>query len=253
MRSAGIEPQVEGYLSEIAPPTRVELVCRAILQGVLTGSLRPGMRLVEASLASRLGVSQATVNQALQDLHAQGLVNKVSNRATTVVRFGLAEIKALFSVRLVLECLAAEAASRNLTLAATDTLRSWIDQMRTASKTTNLGAFYLADYGFHQELYRLSQNPFLIQACQAIATAPFAYILCDEVKALSADYTQMAEDHEDVVQALMQGPKQSVRTVKAKITKWLKWQSQFLSSKSGRPPREHASGDRGPRLGREGG
>jgi DNA-binding GntR family transcriptional regulator len=175
------------------------------------------------------------------------VVNKVNNRATTVVHFGLAELKALFSVRSVLECIAAEAASRNLTQAATDVLRARIDQMRMACGKQDLCNFYLADYEFHQELYRLSQNPFLIQACQAIAAAPFAYILSDVIKPLRADYSQMAEDHERIVQALMQGPKESARTAKAKIAKWLRWQSQFMTDNSRKPHREHASNDRSPR------
>jgi len=34
----------------------------------------------------------------------------------------------------------------------------------------------LWDYTFHREIYRLSENPFLMQASQAIAAAPLAYI-----------------------------------------------------------------------------
>ena len=67
---------------------------------------------MEAALAKQLGVPQATVNHALQDLHAQGMVNKSTNRGTTVQRLGLVELEALFAVRAALECLAAEAASR---------------------------------------------------------------------------------------------------------------------------------------------
>jgi len=41
--------------------TRVEQVRQAILMQILSGSLRPGERLLEAKLSKELGVSQATV------------------------------------------------------------------------------------------------------------------------------------------------------------------------------------------------
>ncbi len=219
-------------LAEIALTTRVEQVRRAVLQGILTGAIRPGARLIEAPLAKQLGVSQATVNQALQDLHAQGVVNKSTNRGTTVLRYGLVELEALFSVRAVLECMAAEAASRNITPPGADNLRRFVDQMRSAGKTRHLASFYLADYEFHQNLYQLSRNRFLVQACQAVASAPFAYILCDQPKPLPADYREIAEDHEEVVQALIQGPEKALRVTQGKVSRWLKWQREFVTDRS---------------------
>jgi DNA-binding GntR family transcriptional regulator len=218
----------------ITPTTRVEQVRRAVLQGILTGAIQPGARLVEAVLAKQLGVSQATVNQALQDLHAQGLVNKSMNRGTTVPRFGLVELEALFAVRAVLECLAAEAASRNVVAARSgvERLREWVEQMRAAGKTRHLADFYLADYEFHQELYRLSQNRFLVQACQAIAPAPFAYILCDRPRPLPTDYSKIAQDHEEIIQALERGPEQAFQITHTKVNRWLTWQREFLTEHS---------------------
>jgi DNA-binding GntR family transcriptional regulator len=223
------EQRAARQLSEITLTTRVEQVRRAVLEGILTGAIRPGARLIEAALAKQLGVSQATVNQALQDLHAQGMVNKSTNRGTTVLRFGLIELEALFSVRAVLECIAAETAARSPTPSAVEGLRRWVEQMRTAGKSRHLAEFYLADYEFHQNLYRLSHNRFLVQACQAVAAAPFAYILCDRPKPLPADYREIAEDHEEVIQALLQGPAQALRVTQTKVSKWLKWQREFVT------------------------
>lgn len=219
-------------LWEIPLTTRVEQVRRAVLRGILGGAIRPGARLIEAALAKQLGVSQATVNQALQDLHAQGVVNKSANRGTTVLRFGLPELEALFSVRAVLECMAAEAAARHAAPFAVADLRRWVDEMRTASKTLHLANFYLADYEFHQHLYGLSHNRFLIQACQAVAAAPFAYILCDRPKPLPTDYMEIAEDHEEVIQAVLEGPQKALRVSQAKVSKWLTWQREFLTDRS---------------------
>jgi DNA-binding GntR family transcriptional regulator len=70
----------------IVAVTKVNQVRQAILEDIFSGKLRPGERLREAQLSKELGVSQATVNAALQDLHDQELVTKILNRSTTVAR-----------------------------------------------------------------------------------------------------------------------------------------------------------------------
>ncbi len=88
--------------------TKAEQVRQAILVQILSGELRPGQRRWKQTL-EELGVSQATVNGALQDLHNQGLVTKLLNRSTNVSRYTRREIENLFAVRMVLEPAAAAA------------------------------------------------------------------------------------------------------------------------------------------------
>lgn len=207
-------------MKPILAVTKVEQVRRAILGMIFDRSLRAGERLLEAKLASELHVSQATVNAALQDLHAQGVVTKLLNRSTNVNRYTQREIDQLFSVRMVLEPAATAAAARNLTLEGKRAVMDQVEQMRWAARTNDLSRFCLADYQFHQEVYRLSGNSFLIQACQAIAAAPFAYILCGLVSALPTDYGSLAEDHAEVVAAMEQSPEAAAALTAERIEGW---------------------------------
>jgi DNA-binding GntR family transcriptional regulator len=58
-------------------------------------------------------------------------------------------------------------------------------------------------------------------AGQAIAAGPFAYILCDHLEALPTDYLSMAEDHQDVLRAMMEGPEAAARATRNHIEEWL--------------------------------
>jgi DNA-binding GntR family transcriptional regulator len=207
-------------MKPISPVTKVDQVRHAILELIFSGSLRPGERLVEARLAADLGVSQATVNSALQTLHDQAVVSKVLNRSSNVCRYTELEIENLFSVRLILEPQAAAAASRNFSPQGRSALEKQVEGMRRAALADDLSQFCLADYTFHQELFRLTGNPVLIQACQAIAAAPFAYILCDCPSALPTDYRSLAEDHMDVILALEQGPEAAAEITRDRIAAW---------------------------------
>lgn len=218
----------------IVPITRVDQVRQAVLQMIFSGTLRPGQRLVEARLAADLGVSQATVNTALLDLDGQGIVTKVLNRSTNVCRYTEIEIENLFLVRSIVEPAAAAAASRKLQPEGRRALEDQVNAMRKAAREEDLPGFCLADYTFHQELVALTQNSFLIQASQAIAAAPFAYILCDCPSALPTDYRSLAEDHQAVIEALVQGPKTAERTVRERIAAWSMHSVRALESR----PRE---------------
>jgi DNA-binding GntR family transcriptional regulator len=213
--------------------TKVEQVRHALLVQIISGALRPGQRLLEAKLSRELGVSQATVNAALQDMHNQGLVTKLLNRSTNVSRYTGAELENLFAVRMVLEPAAAEAAAHRWSAEAHTRLREQVDHMRRAARSRDLAGFGLADYTFHQELYSLTGNPFLVQASQAIAAAPFVYILCGHLGALPTDYLALAEDHEDIILALEQGPEAAARITRSRIQDWRLHSLRALDSAAG--------------------
>jgi DNA-binding GntR family transcriptional regulator len=200
--------------------SKTEQVRQAILFQILSGQLRPGQRLLEAKLSKQLGVAQATVNSALQDLHNQGLVTKLLNRSTNVSQYTAAEIDKLFAVRIVLEPVAAAAVARVWSDEARGRLGDQVELMRRAARAPDLAKFCLADYTFHQEIYRLTCNSFLIQACQAIAAAPFAYILCNHLEALPTDYPSLAEDHQFMMDAMEEGPETANRVTRERILQW---------------------------------
>lgn len=218
-------------MNPISPVTRIDQVRQAVLELIFSGELRPGERLVESRLAAQFGVSQATVNAALQTLHDQAIVSKVLNRSTNVCRYTEREINNLFSVRLILEPAASEAVSRRFSAEIRAALLRPVDAMRIAARDGNLPGFCVADYNFHQELYRLTDNPVLIQACQAIAAAPFAFVLCDHPSALPTDYSRLAEDHFEVVLALEEGPEAAAEITRDRVAAWRKHSERALAAK----------------------
>lgn len=216
--------------------SKAEQVRRAILAEILSGRLRPGERLLEARLSKDLGVSQATVNVALQDLHQQGLVTKLLNRSTNVSRYTLADIERLFAVRVLLEPSAVAAVSAASSGIAQTRLGAQVDAMRQAARSRDLASFCIADYEFHQEVYRLSGNPFLEHAAEAIAAAPFAYVLCDHLQALPTDYAALAEDHQEIIVAIARGPEHAAPVARAHIEQWLEFSRRALRDAGGTEP-----------------
>src|SRR5437868_11044241 len=86
-----------------------------IRAGILSGSLKPGERIVERELAEQLGTSLTVVREALVQLETEGFITKRPNSATYVMQLGQSEIAQILVVRRVLEGFAFEEAACNAT------------------------------------------------------------------------------------------------------------------------------------------
>ena len=106
----------------------VELLRRAIL----AGDMAPGQRLVEEELAGLLGVSRASVREALFDLAADGLAERIPNRGARVRAVTLDEAVAITECRMALEGLCAAKAAELVTGPQAERLRQLGAQLEEA-------------------------------------------------------------------------------------------------------------------------
>jgi GntR family transcriptional regulator, trigonelline degradation regulator len=89
-----------------AAPLRNQ-VLEELRQSIISARLEPGTRLVERELISMLGVSRTVIREALRQLESEGLVTIIPNKGPVVRELTVAESKDLYSIRAVLEGLAA--------------------------------------------------------------------------------------------------------------------------------------------------
>lgn len=76
-------------LPKLRAPSRARLVDdvrQSLEEGILSGQIKPGERLVETRICEQLGVSRTTVREALLMLERQGLVETRPRRGTFVTR-----------------------------------------------------------------------------------------------------------------------------------------------------------------------
>lgn len=138
-----------------------EVVCDELRRLVITGELAPGVRLVEGSLAVRLGVSRNPVREALQTLAGEGFVELLPRRGAVVAQITAAQAEELFDVRMALEALAARLAARYASPAAVARLRAALESARKATDTGDLDALASCNTEFHQLVVAASGNDYL--------------------------------------------------------------------------------------------
>lgn len=94
-------------VSRVAAPVR-EQVIDALTEAILDNRLKGGQRLVERELMESLGVSRATVREAIRELASRGLITVVPQRGAVVSAPTREEARDLYEVRAALESLIVE-------------------------------------------------------------------------------------------------------------------------------------------------
>ena len=100
---------VDAYL-----PLR-DVVFHTLREAILKGELKPGERLMELQLASKLGVSRTPIREAIRMLEQEGLAVTIPRRGAEVARMTEKDMKDVLQIREVLDELAVRLACDNIT------------------------------------------------------------------------------------------------------------------------------------------
>lgn len=146
-----------------ASPDLIDQVHDRLLAAIVDGTLAPGARVTQESVAARLGVSRQPVSHALQLLKRRGLLMEHGKRGLIVAPLDAQRIRDLYQVRESLEALAAELAARRAAAGKTADREHKTAQTalaRGASLGTDAAIVDLveADVAFHSALHDMSGN-----------------------------------------------------------------------------------------------
>ena len=105
-------PAALPFIHKSAAPLRRQ-VLEELRQSIIAGRLVPGARLIERQLIAMMGVSRTVIREALRQLESEGLVAIIPNKGPIVRELTVEEATDLYSIRAVLEGLAARLFAEN--------------------------------------------------------------------------------------------------------------------------------------------
>ena len=186
-----------------SPRRLAEDAADTIRAEILSGRLKQGERLVEATLAEQLKVSRGPVREALKILGVEGLVHDEPRRGAFVVSLDSADVREIYDLRAALEGRAA----RLVTLAAKPedlrVIRRVFDDMRPHAATGDVAAFARADLKFHETVCLRCGNRRLHTVFMRYVPLLYSLIRLDEYLYTSLDL--VAEDHVPMIEAIEAG------------------------------------------------
>jgi DNA-binding GntR family transcriptional regulator len=213
-------------------------IAQTLKQAILQGRLKPGQQLGEIQLATELQVSRAPLREAFWKLRDEGFVTKLPHKGAIVTTFTPLDIAETYSVRIVLEGLAArliveKGPMKESALAA---MREALERLLKKVDDTDPEAFIAADYDFHQTLWRESGNQILERTLVRLCTPFFGYATIN-VLTKGRDYqpAPVAAAHVPILTALESSdPAEAERLVRENL-------SLFAAGAVPRPPGEESS------------
>lgn len=153
------------------PVARDSLAARVyaeLREALLHGRLRPGQRLKIRELAAAMDVSETPVREAVMQLVREGGLEMRMGSAIRVVRLSLGDYLELRRIRLLLEGLAAEAATQHATPADIAALAAEHARLIAAERAHDWPTAVAANFRFHRGLWLLAAMPNLLGILEGI-------------------------------------------------------------------------------------
>jgi DNA-binding GntR family transcriptional regulator len=176
-----------------------ERIKDVMLQRILAGTYPPGSRLVETRIAQELGVSQASIREALRDLEHIGCVVYEPYRGCSVRKVSVDELLEAFPVRAALEALAARLAAERIDEDELLRLAELLDVMRAAARRGDAHDQSQANASFHATIVRAARNATLERQWSLLEPFSRTYI---SVSRPGLDLRALSERHVPILEAL---------------------------------------------------
>jgi DNA-binding GntR family transcriptional regulator len=191
-------------------------VATSLRDAILSGSLKPGERLVEKEISQGMHTSRGPLREALQQLEQEGLVMSFPYRGSFVSRISAVEVReVLIPLRVTLEGFGFEHAVGNLTEADIAELQRILAHMEDAIREGDLIGLVETDVAFHGLVMSRSGQPHATQIWGTIAPRIRAYFYTHlrDVMPSQELLDRIPGDHRALFDALVSHDRERVATL----------------------------------------
>lgn len=189
-----LELNMDAYL-----PLR-DVVFQTLRTAILKGDLKPGERLMELQLASKLGVSRTPIREAIRMLEQEGLARTIPRKGAEVAGMTEKDMEDVLQIRCVLEELAARLSCQNITDEEMRKLKIAMVAFEEKTREGNVVELAKADVTFHDIIYRAADNPKLLVLLNNLREQMYRY----RTEYMKDDriHPVLIREHKEMVKAL---------------------------------------------------
>jgi DNA-binding GntR family transcriptional regulator len=165
-----VSPALPAGIRPVATATVGLLVYRLLRDYLMAGQFQPGQKLTLRELATALGVSPMPVREAVRRLAAEGALEILPNRRIRVVMMTKPRFRELRSIRLALEGMAVEAATRLISVPEIERLvalnEAFTAEMRRAQADGT--RLFRVNKDIHFAVYEAAAMPMLLAMIEGL-------------------------------------------------------------------------------------
>ena len=184
-------------------PTLADKLATAIADGILSGSLKPGLRLDEIGLARQHGVSRTPVREALRQLMQSGLIDMRPRKGAVVSKATPEQIESLFVAMAEMEATCARLAAMSMTPLERRRLQARQEAMAGLAAGGDREAYSDANVAFHSAIYAGAHNAPIAEFALALRrrVGPFRRAQFQ----VEGRLQRSSQEHDSVVRAIVTG------------------------------------------------
>ena len=185
-----------------------DVVFHTLREAILKGELKPGERLMELQLASKLGVSRTPIREAIRMLELEGLAVTIPRKGAEVAKMTEKDMEDVLQIRKALDELAVGLACDNMTEEELKQLYTALKNFEESTRTGDVKKIAQADVEFHDTIYQAADNPKLVNMLNNLREQMYRY----RVEYLKNDsiYPRLIEEHEKIYEGLKRKDKETV-------------------------------------------
>lgn len=202
-------------LSPLPKQTLSNQVAEQLREAIRDGSLGPGTRLVERSIAEQLGVSRIPVREGIQQLVDEGLVTKIPHRGTFVYAPTRTELEEIASLRVVLERFAMERVAANWNNDHREHLIQITQAMRDAAYRQDYRQIFEQDVQFHRALWQIAGHDLLLEVASGLYARISRFLYAAVMAQAEEGLDAVVDGHYDLIEVFDRG---DLEAAKALIT-----------------------------------
>jgi DNA-binding GntR family transcriptional regulator len=201
-------------------------IFRVVEQAILTGTIKPGERIIETDLAKKLGTSKSPVREALRKLEGEGIVQLLPRKGYVVKGIDRKSVDDFFDIMLIMEPATARMSLRKKTDDVCKELDEFINNMERQLKKKDFDSYLVLNDQFHACFYRLTDNEWAIKLSQMLRKQ------AEMLRSLSLftrnRFSPSMEEHRAIVEAYKQSDESGL--VKAVENHLIRFKDNILKS-----------------------
>ena len=169
-------------------------------EAILKGDLKPGERLMELQLASKLGVSRTPIREAIRMLEQEGLAVTTPRKGAEVAKMTLKDMEDVLEIRDALDELAVRIACQKISDEQLKQLEDMKELFEKSTQTGNVKKIAEADVTFHDVIYEATGNPKLVTLLNNLREQVYRYRV--EYIKDPKNYPTLIAEHEAILESL---------------------------------------------------
>jgi DNA-binding GntR family transcriptional regulator len=188
--------------SQIEPLPLSDRIARQLEDAIMSGRIGLGDRINTDELARQFKVSHIPIREALKRLEAVGLIVPEANKSARVLELSEEDVRHIFEVRKTLEGLAVSLAATRMDAEGKKDLQAMVHKMRQTAKSKDFVSMFAADKKFHQIIWDLSGNPFLVKTLNHLLMPYFGFLATRGYYAHLGNLNYVPKVHQEILDAI---------------------------------------------------